>query len=150
MLKPLQKTILNAFQQDFPLSVQPYRDIANQIGVSEQEVINSLAELSELCYISRIGPVIRPNRIGVSTLAAMQVSPNELKQTIALINAFPEVNHNYEREHQFNIWFVVVASNKNRLKQVIQEIELQTGNEVMQLPLIEDYFIDLGFPLLLD
>lgn len=138
------------FQRDFPISERPYLEIAKQTGNSEQEILNTFAELSNKAYISRIGPVITPNRIGVSTLAAMEVPLDNFEQTIAIINSFSEVNHNYEREHRLNIWFVVIALNKNRLLEIIKDIEQQSGIAVLQFPLIEDYFIDLGFQLNLD
>ncbi|MGZ8192783.1 MAG: Lrp/AsnC family transcriptional regulator [Methylobacter sp.] len=145
MMTSLHKQLLNDYQRNFPLSPTPYQDIATELGVSESEVINALTELNETDVITRIGPVIPPNRIGVSTLAAMAVPEAQLHDIAQIVSAYPEVNHNYEREHRFNLWFVIIASGTGHLQQVIAKIEQQTGYSVMSLPLVDDYFIDLSF-----
>jgi DNA-binding Lrp family transcriptional regulator len=139
--------LLNDFQHDLPLSATPYADIALQLGVSENEVLNTVRKLQDAGVISRIGPVFTPNRIGVSTLAAMSIPAQELECTARIISAFPEVNHNYERDHEFNLWFVVTASSEEHLEIVLHEIEQHAGYPLMSLPMLEDYFIDLGFKL---
>lgn len=147
MLTDLHKHLLNDFQRDFPLSPTPYRDIGERLGVTETEVIAALSELNEHQFISRIGAVIPPNQIGVSTLVAMAIPEAELQAVAEQISAFPEVNHNYEREHRLNLWFVAVAATDRHLQAVIQDIERQTGYTALQLPLVDDFFIDLGFTL---
>jgi len=147
MLTDLQKHLLNDFQRDFPLSPTPYRDMADRLGVTETDVIAALTELDRRHLISRIGAVIPPNQIGVSTLAAMAVPEERLDTVADLISSFPEVNHNYEREHRLNLWFVAVANDAGRLQAVIGDIERQTGLPVLQLPMLDDFFIDLGFKL---
>lgn len=147
MLAPLHKHLLNDYQQDFPLSATPYRDIAEQLGVSEDEVLNAFHALSEQHMISRIGPVIAPNSIGNSALVAMAVPEADLSRVAELVSAYPEVNHNYERENRFNLWFVVVADDNRHLQMVIADIERQTGYQAMLLPMLADYFINLGFEL---
>jgi DNA-binding Lrp family transcriptional regulator len=147
MLTDLHKRLLNDFQRDFPLSPTPYRDIADTLGVTETEVISALAELNEQQFISRIGAVIPPNQIGASTLVAMAIPEDELQIVADQISAFPEVNHNYEREHRFNLWFVAVAASTQQLQTVIERIEQQTGYAALQLPLVDDFFIDLGFKM---
>ncbi|MEN8261080.1 MAG: Lrp/AsnC family transcriptional regulator [Pseudomonadota bacterium] len=146
-LKGLHKRLLNDFQRGFPLSSTPYRDIADRLGVTEEAVLEAFRELSASDIVSRIGPVFPPNRLGVSTLAAMAVPEKRLRETAEKISARPEVNHNYEREHRFNLWFVVAAQDQVRLREVLAEIERDTGCPAMSLPLLEDYFIDLGFEL---
>ncbi|OAH99214.1 Lrp/AsnC family transcriptional regulator [Methylomonas methanica] len=147
MLAPLHKRLLNDYQQDFPLSPTPYRDIAEQLGVSEDEVLNAFQTLSEQQMISRIGPVIAPNSIGNSALVAMAVPDTDLARVAELVSAYPEVNHNYERENRFNLWFVLIADSEPHLKAVIADIETQTGYPAMLLPMLADYFINLGFEL---
>ncbi len=118
--------------------------------MSEEDVLSALTELTENQYISRIGPIISPNQIGISTLVAMAVPEQRLHYVADIVNRYPEVNHNYEREHRFNLWFVVIASDNKDLQSVISGIEKQTGFNTMQLPLLADYFINLGFELDLD
>src|SRR5664280_1238207 len=147
MLTSLHKSLLNDFQRDFPLSPRPYQDIANALGVTEDDVLSALTELSDNNFISRIGPIIPPNHIGVSTLVAMAVPEQQLQAVANKISAYPEVNHNYEREHTFNLWFVAIASDAEHLQDVLNAIEQETGYKTMSVPLLDDFFIDLGFKL---
>ena len=144
---PLEQHLLNDFQRDMSLSATPYADIAQQLGVDEEDVLRSINSLQERGVISRVGPVFRPNRIGVSTLAAMAVPEKDLECVARIVSAFPEVNHNYERDHEYNLWFVVTASSAEHLDIVLYEIEQHAEYPLMSLPMLEDYFIDLGFKL---
>ena len=146
-LSALQRRLLNEFQRDFPLEQRPFAAIATRLGVSEQDVIDNLYALERQGLLSRVGPVFRPCAVGVSTLAAMAVPTERLEEVARLVNAYPEVNHNYEREHEYNLWFVLTASHAKRLAAVLEEIGRRSGLEVMDLPLEHPYHIDLGFPL---
>jgi DNA-binding Lrp family transcriptional regulator len=143
----LEQRLLNEFQQGMPLTSTPYADIARQLGVYETTVLETLKRLQTEGVVSRVGAVFRPNRIGASTLAAIAVPTEELEDVAAIVNEFAEVNHNYEREHRFNLWFVVVAEDEDRLEAVLAEIEERCGYPVLDLPLLNEYFIDLGFDL---
>jgi DNA-binding Lrp family transcriptional regulator len=147
MLAPLHKHLLNDYQQNFPLSPTPYKDIAEQLGVSEEEVLMAFQTLAEQQMISRIGPVIAPNSIGNSALVAMAVPEEDLPRVAEIVNSYPEVNHNYERENRFNLWFVLIADNELHREAVIADIEARTGYSAMLLPMLADYFINLGFEL---
>ena len=147
MLPPLHQRLLNDFQRDFPLSPRPYLDIAKQLGVSENDVLSALTELSDQHFISRIGPIIPPNQLGVSTLVAMAIPEQQLQAVADKVSTHPEINHNYEREHRFNLWFVAIASDAEHLQAVLDAIELETGYKTMSLPLLDDFFIDLGFKM---
>ncbi|MCP4701062.1 MAG: Lrp/AsnC family transcriptional regulator [Gammaproteobacteria bacterium] len=149
-LNDVQKKLLNDFQKSFPLSVKPYADIAASLEVSEAEVLNTLRELSKAGVISRVGPVFRPHTVGASTLAAMATPPERLLEIADYVSAQPEVNHNYEREHRFNLWFVVTAATEKDLSAVLLKIEQKTGISVMYLPMLEGYHVDLGFRLFED
>jgi len=146
-ISELHKRLLNDFQHGLPVTPTPFLDMAQQLGVTEKEVLQALKTLHELGTVSRVGAVFRPNRIGVSTLVAMSVPDERLDEVAALVNSYSQVNHNYEREHAFNMWFVITATNDVQLKSVIQDIEQKTGLSAMSLPMVEDYHIDLGFPL---
>ena len=146
-LTDIERRLLNDWQQHFPLSSTPYADIARELGMNEEEVLQTLTRLQAQGSISRIGAVLRPNTVGVSTLAAMAVPNAELETVAALVSAYPEVNHNYEREHTLKLWFVVTAPDSARLQQVLNEISTRSGYAVLPFPLLEDYHIDLGFDL---
>ena len=143
----LEQRLLNEFQQGLPLSPTPYADMAERLGVYETTVLENLQRLQTEGAISRIGAVFRPNRVGVSTLAAMAVPEEALESVAALVNEFAEVNHNYERDHHFNLWFVVIAADDESLQASLKEIEQIAGYRVLDLPMLKDYFIDLGFEL---
>ncbi|MBI1424854.1 MAG: Lrp/AsnC family transcriptional regulator [Gammaproteobacteria bacterium] len=145
---PLERALLNNFQQGFPLSPRPYAELAAQLGVSEQEVMTTLKALQENKTISRVGPVFRVGGVGASTLAAMAVPPARLEEVAAIVSEYEAVNHNYEREHDFNLWFVATATDEHALQATLDAIEQRTGLAVMYLPMLEDYHIDLGFDLL--
>ncbi|MGE5241502.1 MAG: AsnC family transcriptional regulator [Bacteroidota bacterium] len=147
MTTEIDRRLLNDFQHEFPLTPTPYADMARELGVTEDEVIARLHKLKHAGAVSRVGAVVRPNTVGVSTLAAMAVPAEELEPIAQLINDYAEVNHNYEREHRLNLWFVATAPDAARLQAVLDDIAARTGYEVLSFPLVEDYHIDLGFDL---
>ncbi len=146
-INPLDFRLLNDFQRDFPLCPAPYARLAAQLGVAEKVVLSRLEGLRREGKISRVGAVFAPKRIGASTLAAIAVPPGKLASVAAAVNRFPEVNHNYEREHRYNLWFVVTAASEGRLQATLSAIEQAAGAPVLQLPLLEEFHIDLGFCL---
>ena len=146
-INPLDFCLLNDFQRDFPLCPAPYARLAAQLGVAEKVVLSRLEGLRREGKISRVGAVFAPKRIGASTLAAIAVPPARLAAVAEAVNRFPEVNHNYEREHRYNLWFVVTAASEGRLQASLGAIEQAAGYPVLQLPLLEEFHIDLGFCL---
>ena len=146
-LDALDRRLLDDFQSGIPLAPRPFAVMAEQLGVAEAEVIARLQRLTEAGAVSRVGPVFRPRQVGASTLAAMAVPPERLAEVATLVNGFPEVNHNYEREHDFNLWFVLTAPDQTRLERVLVEIGRRAGLPVLDLPMLAEYHIDLGFPL---
>ena len=146
-LSELDRRLLNDYPRGFPLSPAPFADIARELGTTEEEVIERIRVLAGANMISRIGAVIRPRTIGASTLAAIKVPPERLLEIAALVSSYPEVNHNYEREHDLNLWFVINATNKEHLQNVLQDIEARTALQVLSLPMLADFHIDLGFDL---
>lgn len=143
----LEFHLLNDFQRDFPLCPAPFAELAARLGVAEKVVLGSLQKLRREGKVSRVGAVFAPKRIGASTLAAMAVPPERLAAVADAVNRFPEVNHNYEREHRYNLWFVVTAASEARLQWALGAIEQAAGFPALILPLEEEYHIDLGFPL---
>ena len=149
-METLTERLLNEFQRDFPLSPLPFDRIASLLETDTETVLEHLRALRERGAVSRVGPVFRPNTVGVSTLAAMAVPTSDLERIAATVNAFPQVNHNYEREHRYNLWFVVTAPDQAALENTLDEIRDRTGHELLSLPLLRDYHIDLGFPMQLN
>ena len=146
-LNPVELKLLDGYQRGFPLVPRPYLAIAEATGLGETEVIEIYARLREKGALGRIGAVVTPNSAGASTLAAIAVPPARRDQVAALVSEQAEVNHNYEREHAFNLWFVVTAADARAVEEVLRRIERLTGLAVLDLPLVRPYHIDLGFPL---
>ena len=146
-LHSLQERLLNDYQRDFPLTPAPFADIAVQLGSDQRTVLETLRALSKEGILSRVGPVFRPNAVGASTLAAMAVPADDLERVAAIVSRFPEVNHNYEREHRYNLWFVVTAESRGALAGALERIEREAGLPLLPLPMLREYHIDLGFHL---
>ncbi len=151
-LTEFEKQLLNDYQQGMPLVSEPYAEMAKELcqkgfTVNEQDIINNLKSLKERGMITRVGPVFKPQRVGGSTLAAMAVPDERIIEVAQIVSNFAQVNHNYQREHRFNLWFVVTGSSQQEVEEVLKEIEQKTGLAVMNLPMEQDYHIDLGFPL---
>jgi len=144
-MEDLDKRLLNDFQRDLPLTPRPFATLAQRLRCRESEVLLALRRLQGQGSISRVGAIIAPHRAGVSTLAALAVPPERLDEIAELVNSYAEVNHNYEREHDYNLWFVLTAPDQARLDAVLADIEQRTGLSVLNLPLEREYHIDLGF-----
>lgn len=139
--------LINEFQRDFPLEPQPFAEIAYRLCVDEETVLAALQRLRGEGVVSRVGAVFAPRRVGASTLAALAAPPAELESIAARVSGRPEVNHNYEREHRYNLWFVVTACDEDSLARALEAIEGDTGCQVISLPLEHEFYIDLGFDL---
>lgn len=139
--------LLNEFQRDLPLCPAPFAVVAERLGVSEGVILRRLVSLRQDGKVARVGAVFAPKRIGASTLGALAVPPERLAAVAAMVTRFPEVNHNYEREHLYNLWFVLTAASESRLQAVLDAIAQRSGCPSLDLPLLREYHVDLGFPL---
>jgi DNA-binding Lrp family transcriptional regulator len=139
--------LLNEFQRGFPLVDAPYAEIAARLGSDEASVIDALRRLLADGTISRIGAVFAPRSVGASTLAALAAPRERLEEIAARVSAHAGVNHNYEREHAYNLWFVATAEDERALQALLDAIAADTGCPVISLPLLEEFHIDLGFDL---
>ncbi len=146
-LKPTQIALLDRWQRGFPLLERPYAVLAADIGIGEPEALAELRRLLDAGVISRVGATLRPNTAGASLLAAMCVAADRLDAVADIVNAEPGVNHNYEREHAFNLWFVVTGADRAATAAALDRIRAGSGLDVLELPLERSYHIDLGFPL---
>ena len=144
-----ERRLLDRIQLDFPLVAEPYEHLAEGLGDSSPErVYEAVLRLREAGIIRRIGGSYVPARLGYATsLVAAEVAPERLEVVAARASSFPTVTHNYEREDRYNLWFVVTAPDQARLDAVLAEMEQQTGYPILNLPLVKQFHIDLGFPL---
>ena len=139
----LDRAIVNRLQGGFPLSPRPFAEAAKPLLLEEEQLLDRLRRLLDQGVLTRFGPMYDMERLGgVFTLCAMAVPARELDRVAALVNAHPEVAHNYERAHRFNLWFVVAAG-ASRTQEVVRAIEAETGLGVMPLPREAGYFVEL-------
>lgn len=143
----LQFSLLNDFQRGFPLVARPFASIGECLGEPESEVISELTYLRACGKVSRVGGVFAPRTVGASTLAALKAPPERLEAIAAMVSARTDVNHNYRREHVWNLWFVVTAATADQVEAALREIESASGCRVISLPLLDEFHIDLGFDL---
>lgn len=143
----LDLRLLNDWQRDFPLVEQPFAAIAAATGTDEVDVLARYRRLSAAGAVSRIGVVFRPNAAGASLLAALALPADRLESFAGWLGAQPEVNHSYEREHRYNLWFVAAAPSSAALEAACARIEAEAGLPMLRLPLDEEFYIDLGFDL---
>lgn len=146
-LDPFDRELLDRWQSKFPLVPQPFAVIAGQLGITEDEVLERLRKLSDAGAISRIGATCRPNTAGASTLAAVAAPESRIEEVAAVIGAEPGVNHSYLRENHWNIWFVATGPDRVQVDKILKRIGEDTGLDVLDLPLIRPFNINLGFAL---
>lgn len=138
------RSIINALQGGFPVCDRPYLEAATDIGISEDELISRIETLLESGVLSRFGPLVNAERMGGGlTLAALSVAEDDFERVAELVNAHPEIAHNYEREHEYNMWFVIATETKQEIEKIIKEIEAETGLPVLNVPKMEEFFIGL-------
>ena len=140
----LERAIVNRLQGGFPLSERPFADAARELGTDEATLIAKLKAMLEAGALTRFGPMYDAERLGGAfTLCAMSVPSADFERVVALVNAHPEVAHNYERAHRYNMWFVIAAASRAQIAPLIAAIEAQTGYPVLNLPREQEYFIEL-------
>jgi DNA-binding Lrp family transcriptional regulator len=144
----IDRKIINRLQGGFPLSERPYREAAGWFGISEEELIGRLRRMLEDRRLSRFGPMYHAERLGGGlSLCAMAVPEEKFEEVAEQVNAFPEVAHNYARDHQLNMWFVLATETPERIDQVLKEIEEVTGYRVYNMPKQEEFYVGLHFEL---
>lgn len=144
---PIDLRLMDEFQRDLPLVEHPFSAIAETLCLTEAQVIDRLQRLQSLGAVARVGATVRPNTVGASTLAAMAVPPSRLSTVAAQVGAEPGVNHSYQREDDWNLWFVATAPDPAALASSLDRIRAATGLRVLDLRLVRAFNIDLGFRL---
>ncbi len=143
-LDATDRRIINALQKGLPLSESPFAEVAVGLQLTEAELLTRLQALLERGILSRFGPMYNADRLGGhNTLVAMAVPPERFEDVAAVVNGYPEVAHNYERDHTLNMWFVVAAESRARVTEVLAEIETRCGLPVHDLPKIREFHVRL-------
>jgi DNA-binding Lrp family transcriptional regulator len=145
----LDKQIITQMQMDFPLEANPYDIIAERLGVSAEEVFGRVDALMDIGTIRRVGASIDSRKLGYSsTLAAVRVTDERVDEASELINSYPEITHSYLRKNEYNIWFTVIAVDRERVEAVIEELRGRLGlnsDDVLDLPVLNLFKLDARF-----
>jgi DNA-binding Lrp family transcriptional regulator len=136
--------IINTLQLGFPISDRPYAKVAAQLGIEETELLQRLQQLLEDNKLTRFGPMYQAEKLGGAfSLVAMQVPEEEYDIVAEVVNSYPEVAHNYQREHAFNMWFVLATETPQRVEEVNADITRRTGLPVFNMPKLKEYYVGL-------
>lgn len=136
--------IINALQGGFPLSDEPYREVAQVLGITETDLLTRLQRLLEERVLTRFGPMFQIERMGGAFVLAALVVPEDCYDTIAgIVNGFAEVAHNYRREHRLNMWFVLATETPAGIAAAVAAIEVATGLPVLAFPKEREYFVEM-------
>lgn len=140
----IDQLIVNLLQDDFPVCDLPFARVGAAIGLTEDELIERIGRMIESGVITRFGPLYNIERLGGAlTLAAMSVPRSDFERVAAIVSAMPEVAHNYERDHELNMWFVVATETESEVPAVLARIERDTGYAVTDMPKFREYFVRL-------
>ncbi|NHN41301.1 Lrp/AsnC family transcriptional regulator [Halorubellus sp. JP-L1] len=142
--------LVDGFQSDFPIEERPFAAVGDAIGTTEADAFDRTRRLLDDGVFRRFGAVLNPPVIGSSTLAAVAAPEDRFDEIADVVNSYRQVNHNYRRDHEWNMWFVVTAGSRERRDEILAEIEAETGCTVLSLPMLTDYYIDLEFPVVND
>jgi DNA-binding Lrp family transcriptional regulator len=142
-----RERLLNDWQHGFPLCARPYAQLAQASGLTEADVMLTLRQALADGRVSRIGAVFAPGAGGAAVLAAMAVPESAIDAVAARVSAHPGVNHNYLREHRFNLWFVMAGADRDAVESGVTALEAACGLSALRMPLLRAYHIDLGFDL---
>ena len=141
------RELIDALHGGFPVMDRPYAAVAKALGTSEDDIIERLSLLLEAGTLTRFGPLFDAARLGGAfTLAALSVPEERFDAVAEIVNSFPEVAHNYRRDHELNMWFVVAAEREGGIAETLDRIGERTGLEVLDLPKEQEYFLELRLP----
>jgi DNA-binding Lrp family transcriptional regulator len=147
VLKDEEKILINQLQQGLPITEHPYRELAKQLSLTEQQIVDLIASLLERGILSRFGPMFDIVQSGGAfTLAAMQVPESRFHEVSTIVNRFNQVAHNYKRDHHLNMWFVIGCETVDEIDEVISQIEQQTQLRVYNFPKQEEFYVGLYLP----
>jgi DNA-binding Lrp family transcriptional regulator len=143
----IDRDILNRIQSGFPITARPYRTIAEELGLSESEVLKRISRLKASGVIRRIGGNFTPDKLGfVSTLCAARVPEEKISQFAEVVNRYPGVTHNYRRENTYNIWFTFIAPSMDEIEANLEQIAAETGVAgILNLPATRVFKIKAEF-----
>lgn len=141
-LDATDRLLINRLQDGLPLTHDPFAPVAREAGIPETEVVDRIARLREIGAITRFGPFLDAEAMGGAfCLCAMAVPQDRFDEVMTLVNAHPEVAHNYERQHKLNMWFVLACEKPEEIAEAAAQIEGETGLQVLRFPKLKEFFI---------
>ena len=142
----LDRRIINQLQGGFPVCERPFMEAAGELDTTESELITRIRCMLDDGLLTRFGPMYHAENMGGAlSLCAMQVPAERFDEVAEQVNAFPEVAHNYQRNHDMNMWFVLATETPEQLDESLRRIEQATGLEVVNLPKKEEFYVGLHF-----
>ena len=143
-LDETDRRLINGLQGGFPLAERPYAEVAAAAGLSEDELIARLQRMLDDRVLTRFGPMFDAERMGGAfCLAAIAVPEADWQRVVDAVNAFPEVAHNYRREHKLNMWFVLATATAAGIEDVALRIEVAVGLPVLRFPKEREFFVGM-------
>jgi DNA-binding Lrp family transcriptional regulator len=141
------RMILNEIQKKFPITHRPYLVLARKLNLKEREIVERVQKLKDVGIIRRIGASFSAKSVGFSsTLCAAKVPESKIEEFVSVVNTYPGVTHNYEREGEFNIWFTLIAPSRKRIEQILTQISRKTGvKNILDLPALKTFKISVDF-----
>ncbi len=140
----IDRAIINTFQGGFPVIENPFAEAALMLGMDEQDLIARIDTMVSEGVLSRFGPLYNADAMGGAvTLCAMDVPADDFDNIAGIVNGYPEVAHNYERQHKLNMWFVVAAESRDIIDATLLDIQDRTGLIVHDMPKQDEFFIGL-------
>lgn len=144
----LDRKIISLLQAGFPLSEEPYLEVAQQLGIEEQALLDRLSNLLEKNTLSRFGPMYDAQKLGGAfSLVAVRVPEEDFDKVTEIVNSYPEVAHNYKRDHDYNMWYVLATDSPEKIAEVNSDIEKKIGMKVFNMPKLDEYYIGLQLPV---
>ena len=144
----LDRRLINRLQLGLPLVRHPWQALASELNSSSTELLDRLHELLGDGILTRFGPMFDIERLGGAfTLAALAVPPERFEEVAEQLHAMPEVAHNYQREHCWNMWFVLGCASEQGIAETLQRIEILTGLPLLNLPKEETFHVGLYLPV---
>lgn len=144
VLDDVDRAIVNALQGGFPLVDEPFRVVADGLGLVEEALLARLRLLLDRRVLTRFGPLFQVENLGGRfVLAALEVPEERYDEVSLRVNALPQVAHNYRREHRLNMWFVLATETPEGIAEAIARIESATGLKVFAFPKEREYFVEM-------
>ena len=147
-IESLEQKVLGLIQQEFPIASHPYEELAHRLDSTEDEVYDAVQSLCEKGIIRRLGGSFDSRKVGYkSTLAALSIPQDRLAETVEIVNSYPGVTHNYEREEELNVWFTLIAESDEEIARIIDEISDRAGVPALNFPASHIFKIKVDFNL---